>query len=131
MGSIGASRSTAVSTPQTRTEMMVNRISNEVQDWIDDSYMDEDDKESVNNWHDLLEQLDMTAAEARETIIDSLESDVWDNILNHRSMTEDERALTFDDGEFEDENGNFLKYGQVMKLVKENLVRRGILKKST
>ena len=127
MGSIGASRGT----PQTRTEMMVNRISNEVQDWIDNSYMDDDDKESVNNWHDLLEQLDMTATEAREAIIDSLESDVWDRILNGKSMTDDERALTFDDGEFEDENGNFLKYGQVMKLVKEDLVKRGILKKST
>ena len=131
MGSIGANKGTASTTPQTRTEMMVNRISNEVQDWIDNSYMDDDDTEAVSNWHDLLEALDMDAKEARDTIIDSLEGDIWDRILNHKPMTDDERELTFNDGEFEDENGNFLKYGQVMKLVKEDLVKRGILKKST
>ena len=128
MGSIGVSRGT---TSQTRTEMMVNKISNEVQDWIDNSYMDEDDKEAVSNWHDLLEALNMDAKEAKDTIIESLESDIWDKILHGKPMTDDERNLTLADGEFEDENGNFLKYGQVMKLVKEDLVKRGILKKST
>ena len=122
MGSIGASKSL------TRTQKMVNKISDTVQEWVNDSYMDDDDKESVRNWHDLLEQLDMDASEARTTIMDALEGDVWEKILSHKGTTEEERSLMFDDGEFEDENGNFLKYGDVMKLVKAELVNRGILK---
>lgn len=121
MGSVGKST-------QTRTQRMVGKISDIVQEWVDDSYMDDDDKESVSTWHDLLEQLDMEASEARTDIIESLESDVWDKILRHQPLTDDERNLSFDDGEFEDENGNFLKYGDVMKLVKQELVNRGILK---
>ena len=45
--------------------------------------------------------------------------------MHHRPSDHD---MQFDaDGEFEDENGNFLKYGQVMRLVKQELVKRRIL----
>lgn len=107
---------------------MVDRITQEIEYWIDDSYMDDDDKETVSNWHDLLEALDMTASEARTNIIEALDADVWDRILNHQT-TQGFNDLQFDeDGTFEDENGNFLKYGEVMKLVKQELVNRKVLK---
>ena len=127
MGSIG----TATKTPATRTERLVNRITQEVQAWIDDSYLEDDDIEEIRDWHDLLENLDMEAKEAREYIIEALEGDYWDTIYN-RSTSEKQtaaRELTFDDdGTWEDENGNFLKYGDVMKLVKQELVKKNILR---
>lgn len=129
MGSVGATTTPQQSATMTRTERMVNRIANEVVEWVNDSWIDEDDKESIKNWHDLLEALDMTATEARTDILDALESDIWSRINSRQSVPEEDMNLSFDgDGEFEDENGNFLKYGQVMKLVKQELVKRGILK---
>lgn len=124
MGSIGKST-------QTRTQRMVGKISDVVQEWVNDSYMDEDDKESVRNWHDLLEQLGMESSEAKEDIIDSLFDMAgtwryWDKDV--KNIPEEDKKLVFFDGEFEDENGNFLKYGEVMKMVKQELVNRGILK---
>ena len=124
MGSIGASSSTPT-VSKTRTEKMVDRIAQEVNEWYDDMY--DDDKEAITDWHSMLEYLNMDAREARETIIESLESDIWDSIYGRRNDVD--RSLSFDDdGQFEDENGNFLKYGEVMKLVKQELVKRGILK---
>lgn len=124
MGSIGANK-------LTRTQKLVNRITKEVQSWIDDSFLEEDDFDDIRDWHDLLENLDMDAKEAREYIIEALESDYWDTIYN-RSTPEQQKAareLTFDDdGTWEDENGNFIKYGDVMKLVKKELVNKKILK---
>ena len=124
MGSIGKST-------QTRTQRMVGQISDIVQEWVNDSYMDEDDKELVRNWHDLLEQLNMEASEAREDIIDNLFDQAgtwrfWDKDV--KNIPEEDKKLVFMDGEFEDENGNYLKYGEVMKMVKQELVNRGILK---
>lgn len=67
--------------------------------------------------------------------MEALEGDIWDAILNHRPAILNHRPanhdLQFDDdGEFEDENGNFLKYGQVMRLVKKELVNKGIIEKA-
>lgn len=125
-----ASRNTGSTQSLTRTQKLVNKITGIIEDWIEDSYMDDDDKESVHSYHDLLEQLDMTAAEAREDIIDTLFDDAgtwrWHEKNN---LSEEDKALIFMDGEFEDENGNFLKYGDVMKLVKVELKNRNIIRK--
>ena len=130
MGGIGASKST--SKPQlTRTEKLVNLIADDIiGGWIEDSYMDEDELESIQNWHDLLEHLDMTAAEAKEDIIE----DLWDRAGTWRyweksKVSEEDQKLIFMDKEFEDENGNYLKYGDVMKQVKRRLAEKGIMQR--
>lgn len=110
----------------TRTQKLINRIIEEINIWIEDSYIDDD--ANLYNWSELLDACDLTSAEARDLIIEALDSDIWDAINNHRPA---DHSLQFDDdGEFEDENGNFLKYGQVMRLVKRELVNRGILEKA-
>jgi len=110
----------------TRTQKLVNRIVQEIELWLEDAYIDED--AGLETWSELLDACDLTSSEARNLIMEALEGDIWDAILNHRQADHD---LQFDDdGEFEDENGNFLKYGQVMKLVKQELVKKGILEKA-
>ena len=130
MGSIGAN----VSTPTlTRTERLVNLIADDVVgSWIEDSYIDADELETIQNWHDLLEHLGMESAEAKEAIID----DLWDRAGTWRmwyekpkDISEEDKKLVFMDNEFEDENGNFIKYGQIMKLVKQRLASKGIIRK--
>ena len=133
MGSVG-STAKQPERQYTRTEKLVNRISKEIVDWVeDDGYLERDDEgylEGVNNWHDLLEQLNMEASDAKDYILEALDSDVWDAIRSNKDSSE-AMSLQFDgDGEFEDENGKFLKYGQVMKLVKQELVNRKILRKA-
>ena len=125
-GNSGVQRSAPT---KTRTERMVGLITDEIEEWIADSYMDDDDKSMVHNWHDLLEQLGMTSAEAKESITDAL----WDRAGTWRwydkpKVSEEDQKLIFMDNEFEDENGNYLKYGDVMKLVKAELKNRGIFK---
>lgn len=110
----------------TRTQKLVNRIIEEIEYWLEDAYVDDDTV--FYNWGELLEACDLTSGEARQLIMEALESDIWDAILNHKQADHD---LQFDDdGEFEDENGNFLKYGQVMRIVKKQLVEDGILEKA-
>lgn len=110
-------------TDLTRTQKLVNRIVQEIELWLEDAYIDDD--ANLDTWSELLDACDLTSGEAKKMIVEALDSDIWDAILNHRTPDHD---LQFDDdGEFEDENGNFLKYGQVMKLVKHELVRKGIL----
>ena len=109
-----------------RTQKLVNRIIQEIELWMEDAYIDDD--ANLETWSELLDACDLTSSEAKNLICEALESDIWDAILNHRPA---DHSLQFDDdGEFEDENGNFLKYGQVMKLVKQELVNRGILQKA-
>lgn len=130
MGSVGANRN-AVNL--TRTERLVNLIADEVvQSWIDDSYMDDDEKETILNWHDLLEHLGMEASEAKEAIIE----DLWDRADTWRpwyekpkNISEEDKKLIFMDNEFEDENGNFIKYGEIMKQVKKRLAEKGIMQR--
>ena len=110
----------------TRTQKLVNRIIEEIEIWLEDAYVDDDTV--FYNWSELLEACDLTSSEARQLIMEALEADIWDAILNHKKADHD---LQFDDdGEFEDENGNFLKYGQVMRIVKKQLVEDGILEKA-
>lgn len=111
----------------TRTQKLVNRIIEEIEYWLEDACVDDDTV--FYNWGELLEACDLTSGEARQLIMEALESDIWDAILNHKQADHD---LQFDDdGEFEDENGNFLKYGQVMRIVKKQLVEDGILEKAS
>lgn len=106
-----------------RTQRLVNRIIEEIQLWLEDAYIDDD--ADLANWSELLDACDLTSSEARSLILEALESDVWDAIMHHRKA---DHSLQFDDdGEFEDENGNFLKYRQIMNLVKKELVNRGII----
>lgn len=110
----------------TRTQKLINRIIEEIELWLEDAYVDDD--ANLYNWSELLEACDLTSGEAKNLICEALESDIWDAIMSHRPA---DHSLQFDDdGEFEDENGNFLKYGQVMRLVKKELVNRGILEKA-
>ena len=128
MGSVG---NKATVPNLTRTERLVNLIADDiVGGWIQDSYIDEDELETVQNWHDLLEHLGMEASEAKEDIIE----DLWDRAgtwswYSNKNIPEEDRKLVFMDNEFEDENGNFMKYGQVMKLVKQRLASKGIMQK--
>lgn len=109
-----------------RTQKLVDRIIEEIEIWIEDAYIDDD--ANLENWSELLDACDLTSSEARSLIIEALDSDIWDAINHHRPA---DHSLQFDDdGEFEDENGNFLKYGQVMRLVKKELVNKGILQKA-
>lgn len=126
MGSVGSLKTAPV---KTRTQRLVDRISQEVEDWLEDSWLDEEDKKGIDSWHDLLEGVDLSSSEAKEYILEALDSDVWDKINRHQDASEAIELQFDEDGEFEDENGQFLKYGQVMKLVKQELVNRGILKK--
>ena len=131
MGSIGANKNTP---SLTRTERLVNLIADDiVGSWIEDSYIDEDELEGIQNWHDLLEHLGMESAEAKEAIVE----DLWDRAGTWRmwyekekNIPEEDKKLIFMDNEFEDENGNYQKYGQIMKLVKQRLVSKGIMKKA-
>lgn len=108
----------------TRTQKLVNRIVQEIELWLEDAYVDDDAE--LDTWSELLYACDLTSADARKLILEALEADIWDAILNHKQA---DHSLSFDDdGEFEDENGNFLKYRDVMKLVKQELVNKGILK---
>lgn len=112
---------------RTRTQKLVDRILEEIDIWIEDSYIDKDDM-PLENWSELMDECSLTSSEARELIIEALESDIW-YAINHNKPVD--HSLSFDDdGEFEDENGNFLKYGQVMRLVKKELVNRGIISKA-
>ena len=123
------------SQPQlTLTEKLVNKIADKIiiDGWIADSYIEPEDYESINNWHDLLEQLDMTSAEARQYIMEELESDAWDYIYHRNGATEEDRKLTFDDdGTFDtgEDDKPFMKYGEVMKLVKQRLASKGIMRR--
>ena len=130
MGSIGSAGNSASTTKElTNTEYLVSKIAGTIEGWIADSYMDDDDKESVTDYHSLLESLDLTASEAREYIMEDLEERAWDWINRRPGASERDLTTTFDDdGQFEDESGNFLKYKDVMKLVKKELVNRNILK---
>ena len=113
-------------TELTRTQQLINRIIEEIEIWIEDAYIDDD--ANLYNWSELLEACNLTSSEACHLIMEALEGDIWDAILNHKPVNHD---LQFDDdSEFEDENGNFLKYGQVMRLVKKELVNRGIIEKA-
>lgn len=129
MGGRGNSGVQRSAPSKTRTERMVDLITTEIEGWVEDSYMDDDDKSMVHNWHDLLEQLGMTAAEAKEDITEALfdRAGTWRWWENNKVPEEDQK-LVFMDNEFEDENGNYLKYGDVMKLVKVELKNRGIFR---
>lgn len=131
MGSVGASTLTAKQPERTRTERLVNLIGDIVGGWIEDSYIDDDEKETIENWHDLLEHLSMEASEAKEDIIEDLwdRAGTWNFSYSKRNIPEEDTKLIFLDNEFEDENGNFMKYGEVMKLVKQELVKRGYMQK--
>lgn len=120
------------STPKlTRTERLVNLIADDIiGEWIKDSGMDEDEISTILNYHDLLEHLGMESAEAKEDIIEDLfyRAGTWDWYSN-RNIPEEDKTLVFMDNEFEDENGNFMKYGEVMKLVKKRLADKGYMQK--
>ena len=130
----GGSRNSGSSEPQknlTRTERFVNLIADDIiGGWVEDSGMDEDEIESIQNWHDLMEHLDMTSAEAQEAIVDDLfdRAGTW-RWYETRNIPEEDKKLIFMDNEFEDEKGNFIKYGEVMKLVKQRLAAKGIMRK--
>ena len=127
MGAVG----TVKQPERTRTERLVNLISDIVGEWVEDSYIDDDEKETINDWHDLLEHLTMEASEAKENIIEELwdRAGTWDSWYRKRDIPEEDKKLIFLDNEFENENGDFMKYGEVMKLVKQELVNRGYMKK--
>ena len=125
MGAVGVKQE-----PKTRTQRLVDRIVREIDDWIEDSYIDKDEMETIENWHDLLVHLSMESSEAKEYIKEALDSDVWDAINHHRDASEAIELQFDEDGEFEDENGNFLKYKDVMKLVKQELVKKGYMQKA-
>ena len=135
MGSIGAQQQTQPEPQLSRTDKLVNKISDRIrQGWVDDSVLEPEDFESINNWHDLLEQLDMTAAEARQYIMEELEGDAWDWIYRRPGANKEDMELTFDDdGTFDtgEQDKPFMKYGEVMKLVKQRLVNKGILRRAT
>lgn len=128
MGSLGASKPTL-----TRTERLVNLIADDiVKGWIDDAELDKDELETIQNWHDLLEHLAMESSEAKEAIIE----DLWDRAGTWRmwyekekNIPEEDKKLIFMDNEFEDENGNFVKYGEIMKQVKKRLAEKGIMQR--
>lgn len=131
MGGVGTS--TTVQPQLTRTERLVNLIADDIiKGWIDDSYIDEDEMETILNWHDLLDHLNMEASEAKEAIIDEL----WDRAgtwarwyEKPKNIPEEDKKLIFMDNEFEDENGNFIKYGEIMKQVKKRLAEKGIMQR--
>lgn len=128
-GGSGSRNSGKAPEPQlTRTERLVNLIADDIiGDWIDGN-IDEDEFEGIENWHELLEHLGMEAAEAREDIIE----DLWQRAgtfewWRKNDLPEEDKKLIFMDGEFENENGDYMKYGEVMKLVKQRLKDKGIM----
>lgn len=133
MGSVGANKGT-VQPQLTRTERLVNLIADDIiGGWIKDAELDEDEFESILNYSDLLQHLGMESAEAKEDIIEDLwdRAGTWGFLYGRRDkdIPEEDKKLIFMDNEFEDENGNRMKYGEVMKLVKQRLASKGIMQR--
>lgn len=115
----------------TRIEKLVNLIADDiVGEWVRDSGMDADEIETIQNWHDLLEHLGMEASEAKEDIVEDLydRAGTW-HWWENKNISEEDKKLVFMDNEFETEDGNYMKYGEVMKFVKQRLASKGIMRK--